>query len=137
MAEKVAGKPKKGRKAVREAPGKGHNTEALGADYEEIAKAYLEKKEAMESDMAGYRSEINDIYTKGAEKLGVKKTVLSTELKRLERKKKDEAKEQEMAPDEREQTELLRTALTAQMGDLGRWAVGKLAKPNARKSAEE
>lgn len=126
MAEKVGGKDKAAtRKETRETPGKGHNIDKIRKDGEGIVKSYLAKKEAMESDMAGYRSEINDIYTKGAEKLGIKKSVLAKELKRIEKAKKEEAAEKEMAPDEREQTELFRSSMEGT--PFGDWAAGELA----------
>lgn len=128
MAEKVGGE-KSTRKQTREAPGKGHNIDKLRKDGEGIVKAYLAKKEAMESDMAGYRSEINEIYEKGAEKLGIKKSVLSAELKRIEKAKKQEAKESGMAPDEREQTELFRSSMEGT--PFGDWAAGELAEAAA------
>ena len=98
------------RKAVREKPGLGHNSAEFREKVLEYTKAYLAKKEAMEADMAGYRSEINTIYEEGANALGLKKSVFSAELKRLERLKKEYEKAQKLAADEREQTEMWRAA---------------------------
>lgn len=136
MAEKATGAAKKKkavkapRKEVREKPGKGHNLEALREEGEGIVAEYLELAKSMDSDMAGYRSDFNDLYDKASDKLGIKKSVLSRELKRIRAAKKAEEKEQEMAPDEREQTELFREAMEGT--PFGDYAAGELAKPKVK-----
>lgn len=130
MGEKLSGKDgpaKATRKETRETPGKGHNIDALRKGGEAFVKQFIAKSEAMESDMAGYRSEIGDIYEKAAEKLGLKKSVVQAELKRILKAKKQHAKEQEMSADEREQTELWRTAMEGTQWEL--FAAGDLAEP--------
>lgn len=131
MAEKAKKdgdkKAPKSRKVIRDKPGAGHNVASLRADGVDIVEEYLEKAAAMESDMAGYRSEFADLYAKAAETLGLKKSVVQAELKRILRAKKQHEKEQEMAADEREQTELWRSAMVGTQ--FGLFAEGDLAKP--------
>ena len=106
--KKAAAKPKYGRKEVRENPGLGHNVNDLGKKATPFVDRYLALKASMESDMAGYRTDIKNLYEEAANDLGLKKSVVAKELKRIEAKKKAEDKEKEMAADERQQTELFR-----------------------------
>ena len=89
----------------------------------------------MESDMAGYRSDINNLYEEAANDLGLKKSVVSKELKRIEAKKKAEDKEKEMAADEREQTELFRACFAGT--PIEHLAGGDLAAPDEVEGATE
>jgi anti-sigma-K factor RskA len=133
MAEKAKKdgdkKAPKTRKVIRDKPGAGHNVASLRADGVDIIEAYLDKVAAMESDMAGYRSEFADLYAKAAETLGLKKSVVQAELKRILGAKKQAEKEEEMAPDEREQTELWRSAMEGT--PFGDYAAGQLADPKS------
>lgn len=129
--KKAAAKaPKKAanRKETREKPGLGHNVNDLGKLGTPLVERYLKLKEAMDSDMAGYRADINTLYVDVANEMGLKKSVVSKELKRIEAKKKAEAKEKEMAPDEREQTELFRACFAGTPFES--LAEGPLAAPN-------
>lgn len=128
--KKSAKKPKAPRKETRENPGKGHNSADLAENAVPLVEEYLKLKEAMESDMAGYRADINNLYEKAAGDLGLKKSVVAKELKRIEARKKAEAKEKELAPDEREQTELFRACFAGTPFE--GLAEGELAKPDAK-----
>src|SRR5579862_2943139 len=118
---------KASRKETRENPGMGHNVAALREIGEPLVEEFIKIYEAMESDMAGWRSDLNNFYEKAAGDLGLKKTVVSKELKRILARKKAEAKEKEMAPDERQQTEIFRASMEGT--PFGNWAAGVLAEP--------
>ena len=136
--KKAAAKPAKkkaNRKETRENPGLGHNVNDLGKTATPLVERYLKLKEAMESDMAGYRSDINNLYEEAANDLGLKKSVVSKELKRIEAKKKAEDKEKEMAADEREQTELFRACFAGTPFE--HLAEGDLAAPDEVEGATE
>ena len=136
--KKAAAKPAKkkaNRKETRENPGLGHNVNDLGKTATPLVERYLKLKEAMESDMAGYRSDINNLYEEAANDLGLKKSVVSKELKRIEAKKKAEDKEKEMAADEREQTELFRACFAGTPFES--LAAGDLAAPDEVEGATE
>lgn len=123
------------RRETRTNPGMGHNVTALREIGEPLVDEFLKLYEQMESDMAGYRSDINNLYEKAAGDLGLKKTVVSKELKRILARKKAEAKEKEMAPDERQQTELFRASMEGT--PFGDWAAGTLAEPESNGNAAE
>lgn len=136
--KKAAAKPAKkkaNRKETRENPGLGHNVNDLGKTAAPLVDRYLKLKEAMESDMAGYRSDINNLYEEAANDLGLKKSVVSKEMKRIEAKKKAEAKEKEMAQDEREQTILFRACFAGTPFEA--LAEGDLAAPDEVEQAGE
>lgn len=138
--KKAAAKPKakkaaKPRKQVRENPGLGHNAAKLAEDAVPFLERYLKLKEAMESDMAGYRSDINNLYEEAANELGLKKSVVSKELKRIEANKKAADKEKEMAADERQQTELFRSCFAGTPFEA--FAEGDLAAPDEVEQAND
>lgn len=123
------------RRETRENPGMGHNVTALREIGAPLVEEFIALYEQMESDMAGYRSDINTLYEKVAGDLGLKKTVVSKELKRILARKKAEAKEKEMASDERAQTELWRAAMAGTQFEL--WASGDLAEPESNGNGVE
>lgn len=133
--KKASAKPKANRKETRENPGLGHNVNDLGKLAAPLVERYLTLKEAMESDMAGYRSDINNLYEEAANDLGLKKSVVSKELKRIETKKKAEDKEKEMAADERQQTILFRQCFAGTPFE--HLAEGDLAAPDEVEEANE
>ena len=118
--------PKAPRKETRENPGQGHNIEALKEMGGEIVERFLNLSKDMASDMAGYRSDFNTLYDEAANSLGLKKSVLSRELKRILKNKLAEEKEREIASDEREQTILFREIMDGT--PFGQWAAGQLAE---------
>ncbi len=129
-------KAKKGRREVRDNPGLGHNTAEFREKSGPIIEAYLDLKARMESDMAGYRADINILYEESANDLGMKKTVLAKELKRIERAKKEEEKAKKMDEAERAQTELWRSAQVGTQWEL--FAAGPLPDgPDAPKGEED
>lgn len=137
MAPKKSVKPKPvkekpakpARKETRETPGAGHNAEKLRDLGQGVVEEFLKLSADMESDMAGYRSDFAKMYERAAGELGLKKSVLTAELKRILKRKKEEQKEKELAPDERQQTEIFRDAMAGTA--FGDWAAGVLAAPDA------
>lgn len=129
---KAPKEPKAPRKQTRENPGKGHNIAEMRELVEKHSGAFFELSTAMESDMAGYRSDFGTLYDKVADATGLKKSVIIRELKRMKRKKKEAEQEAQMAADEREQTELWRSAAAGTQ--FGLFAEGELAKPAAEKT---
>lgn len=115
------------RKETRENPGQGHNIETLKEAGGDIVEKFLALSKDMASDMAGYRADFKTLYDDAANSLGLKKSVISRELKRILKNKLAEEKEREMASDEREQTILLRESLAGT--PFGEWAAGELAPP--------
>jgi hypothetical protein len=107
----------------------------LGKMAAPLVERYLKLKEAMESDMAGYRSDIKTLYEEAANELGLKQSVVAKELKRIEAKKKAEDKEKEMAPDERQQTILFRECFAGTPFE--HLAEGDLAAPDEVEEADE
>lgn len=131
---KKAPKERAPRKEVRENPGMGHNLTDLRAKIAPFVTRFIKLSDDMASDMAGYRSDFNTLYEEGAGEGGIKKSVLTKELKRIYANKKAEEKEKEMAPDEREQTELFRAAMEGT--PFGDWAAGSLATPESSEFRE-
>ncbi len=133
--KKAPKKKKPSRREVRENPGLGHNVNDLGKLATPFVDRYLALKTAMDSEAAGYRSDIKTLYEEAANELGLKKTVVAKELKRIEAKKKAEDKEKEMAPDERQQTILFRECFAGTPFEA--LAAGDLAAPDEVTQADE
>lgn len=137
--KKKIAKPPKAEKAarreVRESPGLGHNIAAIRDQGAPYVERYLKLTDAMDSDMAGYRSDINNLYEEASGDLGMKKTVISKELKRIRANQKAAAKEKEMAADEREQTEMWRAAMVGTQFEI--FSAGDLAQPESSGNAAE
>ncbi len=134
-AKPKTNKPAKSRKGTRENPGAGHNS----AQMAELATNHLEKylalKDSMDSDMAGYRKDFDTLYEKAANEMGLKKSVITKELKRIAANKKAADKEKELAKDEREQTELFRSCFAGTPFEA--FAEGDLATPDETTEATE
>lgn len=113
------------RKETRENPGQGHNIASLTELGGEITERFMQLSKDMASDMAGYRSDFNNLYDEASNKMGLKKSVITRELKRILKNKVAEEKEKEMEKDVREQTELFRTAMVGTQFEM--WAKGDLA----------
>lgn len=104
-------KERKPRKETRESPGIGHNVASLRKQGSAFVDRFLKLSDSMASDMAGYRSDFKNLYEKAANDLGLKKSVITKELKRILANKKAAEAEQELPPDEREQIQLWRGAM--------------------------
>lgn len=104
-------KPRAARKDVRESPGIGHNVAALRKAGLAFVERFITLSDSMASDMAGYRSDFKELYEEAANDLGLKKSVITRELKRILANKKAAEAEMELAPDEREQIDLWRGAM--------------------------
>lgn len=122
-----APKTKSKRKETRENPGMGHNIASLRTDGAAFVERFLTLSESMASDMGGYRSDFKELYEEAAGDLGLKKSVITKELKRILANKKAAEKEAKMAADEREQSELWRAAMVGTQFEL--WSEGALAEP--------
>lgn len=126
--------PAQTRKETRENPGKDHNIAdlaKLGADF---VDRYLLLNAGMESDKAGYMTDIGKVYTEASNALGIKESVIQREFKRILKNKKDAEKEAEMKTDERQQTVLFRTFMGSTQYEL--FTAGELA-PAAGETADE
>jgi hypothetical protein len=111
VVKKAAKKPKASRREVRDNPGMGHNIATLRDEGVPYIERFLALKASHESDNAGYAADFGKLYEEAAGVLGIKATVLKFELNRLHKNKKAAEKEAEMKADEREQTELFRSAM--------------------------
>lgn len=127
--------PKRNRKETREKPGMGHNVAALRKEGEAFVKRFITLSDAMASDMAGYRSDFNNLYEEAANDLGLKKSVITKELKRILANKKAAEAEAELPKDEREQIELWRGAMEGTQFEL--FAAGDLAESTVQASEDE
>lgn len=103
--------PKRGRKETRTTPGAGHNLASLRKAGANFAERFMTLCDSMDSDMAGYRADIKVLYEEAANETGLKKSVVTKELKRIRANKKAAEAEAEMAPDERAQTTMWRAAM--------------------------
>lgn len=136
MAKRASKKPKTAkppkatkakRKETRENPGIGHNIASLRTAGAEFVERFLKIHEAMDSDMGGYKSDFANLYEEAANDLGLKKSVVTKEFKRILANKKAAEKEAKMAADEREQSEMWRAAMVGTQFEL--WSSGDLAQP--------
>lgn len=128
MAEKVTGDPeKKARK--KKAPAAGHNLEDLRKKLAPFVKGITDAYDDMEEDHGSHVLTIAAKFEKAAESTGFPKGLLRTEIARIRRKQKEEAKEIAMDDDEREDTERFRACMDGT--PMGKWAQGSLARPAA------
>lgn len=135
MAENLKADGKgKTRKSRRDGPGMGHNLTELRKKAEPAVKEIMKKFDEMDSDMGGYRSEIKALYEKHADKIGMSKTALRKEVKRIRDRKKEAAYEQELEAEIREEIETFRAALEGT--PFAEWASGELAKSAVSAEAE-
>jgi len=102
-AEKKPKAAKANRKETRESPGAGHNLASLRAQGADFVERFINLSDAMASDMAGYRSDFKNLYEEAANDLGLKKSVITKELKRILANKKAAEAEKDMPADERQQ----------------------------------
>lgn len=138
VVKKAPKKPRNTKKETRENPGMGHNITALRDEGIPYVERFLELKKSQESDMASYASDFGTLYEEAAGVLGIKETVLKSELNRLHKNKKAAEKEAEMKADERQQTELFRSAMEGTQYQL--FTAGDLAdaaEPEAAAEASE
>lgn len=137
-------KPRATKKQTRENPGAGHNIASLRDEGLPYVERFLALKASQESDMASYASDFGNLYEEGAGVLGIKETVLKTELNRIHKNKKAAEKEAEMKADERAQTELFRASMEGTQfemfarGDLADAAAAEeIAEASEEETAEE
>jgi hypothetical protein len=109
MAENVKGADaEKGKRGKQTAAGIGHNLADIRKKAEPAMKRLFKLQQEMDKDLAGYKADFNNAYEEEAEKIGIKKSLLTAEYKRALRNKRQQEKEMMMEPDEREVTESLR-----------------------------
>lgn len=127
MAEVVkgAGAPKKKEKG----PKKTHNLDDLRRKLGPYVKGITDAYDAMEEDHGSHVLTISDKFNKAAESTGFPVSLLRREISRIRRNIKDEKREQELKPDERQEIEQFRAAMDGL--PMGKYAAGQLAKGKA------
>lgn len=126
---------KRSRREVRDNPGPamGHNLNKVRDAALPLVKKFFNLQDAMDSDMAGYRKDFKDLYEEAANEIGMKKSLVVKEFKRLLRNKREEEKEMMMERAEADQVDMLRASLESLeevkgLGPLGAWAVGQVKR---------
>lgn len=128
MAEKPDAKGSKTKKE-KKGPGMGHNINIneMRKRAEPAFAEILAKFKDMEEDAGSYRSDIKNLYEKHAGEIGIPAKLLREEVAKLRQAQKREAKEMELAADDREAVETLRQALKGT--PFGNYLDEKLPKP--------
>jgi hypothetical protein len=104
----------------------GHNLKKLREEGVPFMQRLFALQEQMEADAGGYRVDFKNLYDEASKGLGIKAAIIKEEFRRMLRRKKEEAKERELAEAERDQIEAFRAAFDGT--EFGAWAAGELAK---------
>lgn len=125
MAEKATGNTK-GATAKKQLPAKTHNLDEVRKKLAPFVKAITDAYDKMEEVHGSHVLTINHKFDTAAEATGLPKSLLRKEIARIRRRIKEEAREQEMSEEEREDTEKFRDAMDGT--PFGVYAAGQLAQ---------
>lgn len=124
MAEKATGNGKAGK--TPKPAGKGHNLDEMRKKLLPFVKGLTDAYDKMEEVHGSHVLTINHKFDTAAEATGFPKATLRKEIARIRRRMKEEASEQEMSEEEREDIETFRNVMSGT--PFGAYAAGKLAE---------